>query len=122
MNPASYRSNRKALLQLLRRGYVQRKIKSIGRKQAILAGMETQVCVLQTVDDLMQKGYTVHPVADAICSRRKLDWEIGLRWKEKKGGDDLDHRDHRLSTVEGGWDGGVQEALKIAKMIQPFNS
>jgi hypothetical protein len=28
-------------------------------------------------------------------------------WPEmdgKKGGDDLDHRDHRLSTVEGGWD------------------
>jgi hypothetical protein len=24
-------------------------------------------------------------VADAICSRRKLDWEIGLRWMEKRG-------------------------------------
>ncbi len=35
----------------------------------------------------------------------------------KKGGDDLDHRDHRLSTVEGGWDGGVQKVAKIIKMI-----
>ena len=35
----------------------------------------------------------------------------------KKRGDDLDHRDHRLSTVEGGWDGGVQEVIKIIKMI-----
>jgi len=35
---------------------------------------------------------------------------------EKKGGDDLDHRDHRLSTVEGGWDGGVREVIKIIKM------
>jgi len=33
----------------------------------------------------MQKGYETHAVADAICSRRKLDWEIGLRWMEKKG-------------------------------------
>ncbi len=33
----------------------------------------------------MQKGYAVHVVADAICSRRRLDWEIGLRWMEKKG-------------------------------------
>jgi hypothetical protein len=24
-------------------------------------------------------------VADAICSRRKLDWKIGLRWMEKRG-------------------------------------
>ncbi len=35
----------------------------------------------------------------------------------KKRGDDLDHRDHRLSTVEGGWDGGVQGVIKIIKMI-----
>jgi hypothetical protein len=34
---------------------------------------------------LIQKGYGVHAVTDAICSRRKLDWEIGLRWMEKKG-------------------------------------
>ncbi len=56
-----------------------------GRRQVILTGIETYVCVLQTADDLMQKSYTVHAVADAICSRRKLDWEVGLRWMEKKG-------------------------------------
>ncbi len=56
-----------------------------GRKQVILTGIETHVCVLQTADDLMRAGHEVHAVADAICSRRKLDWEIGLRWMEKKG-------------------------------------
>jgi isochorismate hydrolase len=55
------------------------------RNQAILTGIETHVCVLQTANDLIQKGYEVYVVADAICSRRKLDWEIGLRWMEKKG-------------------------------------
>jgi nicotinamidase-related amidase len=57
----------------------------LGRKQVILTGIETHVCVLQTANDLIQKGYEVHIVADAICSRRKLDWEIGLRWMEKRG-------------------------------------
>jgi isochorismate hydrolase len=57
----------------------------LARKQAILTGIETHVCVLQTANDLIQKGYEVHVVADAICSRRKLDWEIGLRWMEKRG-------------------------------------
>ena len=57
----------------------------LGRKQIVLTGIETHVCVLQTADDLLQKGYEVHVVADAICSRRKLDWEIGLRWMEKRG-------------------------------------
>ncbi len=61
------------------------KLNQTGRKQVILVGIETQVCVLQTADDLTQAGHEVHAVADAICSRRKLDWEIGLRWMEKKG-------------------------------------
>jgi isochorismate hydrolase len=61
------------------------KINQTGRKQVILTGIETHVCVLQTADDLIQTGHEVHAVADAICSRRKLDWEIGLRWMEKKG-------------------------------------
>lgn len=55
------------------------------RKQVILTGIETHVCVLQTANDLIQKGYEVHVIADAICSRRKLDWKIGLRWMEKRG-------------------------------------
>jgi isochorismate hydrolase len=61
------------------------KLNQFGRKQVILTGIETHVCVLQTADDLIQKGYKVQVVADAICSRRKLDWEIGLRWMEKRG-------------------------------------
>ena len=57
----------------------------LGRKQVILIGIETHVCVLQTADDLTQKSYGVYVVADAICSRRKLDWKMGLRWMEKRG-------------------------------------
>jgi nicotinamidase-related amidase len=55
------------------------------RNRVILIGIETHVCVLQTATDLIQKGYEVYVVADAVCSRKKLDWEIGLRWLEKKG-------------------------------------
>jgi len=60
-------------------------LNQLARKQAILTGIETHVCVLQTANDLLQKDYETHIVADAICSRRKLDWEIGLRWMEKRG-------------------------------------
>ena len=56
-----------------------------GRKEAILCGIEAHVCVLQTAAGLLQQGYGVHVVADAVCSRRELDWETGLRWMEKKG-------------------------------------
>ncbi len=61
------------------------KLNLAGRRQVILSGMETHICVLQTCADLIEKGYEVHVVADAVCSRRKLDWEVGLRWMERQG-------------------------------------
>jgi isochorismate hydrolase len=61
------------------------KLSQTGREQVILVGIETHVCILQTADDLIRAGREVHAVADAICSQRKLDWEVGLRWMEKKG-------------------------------------
>jgi len=61
------------------------RLSSLGRKQIVVSGIETHVCVLQTAADLIQRGYGVHVVADAVCSRRRLDWEIGLRWMEKNG-------------------------------------
>ncbi|HVP76673.1 MAG TPA: isochorismatase family protein [Thermodesulfobacteriota bacterium] len=61
------------------------KLNQTQRKQVLLVGIETHVCILQTADDLLRAGLEVHAVADAICSQRKLDWEVGLRWMEKKG-------------------------------------
>jgi nicotinamidase-related amidase len=48
------------------------------RDQVVVAGMETHVCVLQTVLDLMAQGFRVYVPADAVGSRGKLDWQIAL--------------------------------------------
>lgn len=40
-----------------------------GRPQAVLVGMESHVCVLQSALDLRQAGREVFVVADACCSR-----------------------------------------------------
>jgi isochorismate hydrolase len=48
-----------------------------GRKSWIVCGMETHICVYQTVRGLLQRGYQVHVPVDACVSRRKLDWETG---------------------------------------------
>lgn len=46
-------------------------LKTSGRKQIIIAGMETHVCVYQTVRQLIHEGYDVFLAADAISSRRQ---------------------------------------------------
>ena len=53
-------------------------LEASGRRQVILTGMETHVCVLQTALELLAKGYAVHLVCDAVMSRRKDNWITAL--------------------------------------------
>ena len=53
-------------------------LKETGRSQVIVTGMEAHVCVYQTVLGLIEDGYHVHLVRDAICSRNKLDFLAGV--------------------------------------------
>jgi nicotinamidase-related amidase len=41
----------------------------IGKHTIIVTGSETHVCVFQTVRDLLESGFNVHLVRDAVCSR-----------------------------------------------------
>jgi nicotinamidase-related amidase len=55
------------------------------RDQAIVCGIETHVCVSQTVHDLLARGIEVHVPADAVGSRHELDYERGLERMERAG-------------------------------------
>ncbi|HUB73090.1 MAG TPA: isochorismatase family protein [Solirubrobacteraceae bacterium] len=56
-----------------------------GVGQAIVCGIETHVCVSQTVHDLLAEGLEVHVPADAVGSRHRLDHERGLERLERAG-------------------------------------
>jgi nicotinamidase-related amidase len=56
-----------------------------GRTQAVVCGIETHVCVSQTVHDLLDVGIDVHVPADAVGSRHQLDYERGLERMERAG-------------------------------------
>lgn len=43
--------------------------KSLNRKQAVIAGMEAHICVVQTAASMMEAGYEVFVVSDATASR-----------------------------------------------------
>lgn len=53
-------------------------IEDAGRKRVLVVGMETHICVYQTVLDLCAQGYLVHVLADTCLSRRKEAWRSGL--------------------------------------------
>ncbi len=46
--------------------------------QVVVVGMETHVCVFQTVRELAERGISVHVPADGVASRRDDHRQIGL--------------------------------------------
>ncbi|NLA41870.1 MAG: hydrolase [Smithella sp.] len=60
-------------------------LESLARRQVVLAGIESHVCVYQTALDLMQNGYTVHLVADAVSSRAPENRKIGIKAVKNAG-------------------------------------
>ena len=54
-------------------------IQGFNRKQILICGMESDVCVHQTVYDLVSLGYEVHLVQDAISSRKEYEYKTGLQ-------------------------------------------
>ncbi len=48
-------------------------------QQILLVGMESHVCVFQTLLDLLGHGYPVHLVRNAVCSQNKTDYLTALQ-------------------------------------------
>ncbi|MEO5335636.1 MAG: hydrolase [Magnetospirillum sp. WYHS-4] len=57
----------------------------LGRSQAVVVGMETHVCVLQTVLDLLGRGTEVFVVADAVSSRTEESRQMALERMRQAG-------------------------------------
>jgi nicotinamidase-related amidase len=56
-----------------------------GRDQALVCGIETHVCVNQTVLELLEAGTEVEVVEDAVASRSEENKRIGLQKMERAG-------------------------------------
>lgn len=55
------------------------------RNNLLICGIETHICVYQTAVGLVERGYTVDVVADAVSSRTRRNYEIGLAKMQAKG-------------------------------------
>lgn len=80
-----YRPIEKITFSCCREDAFVNSLKGTGRRKVILCGMETHVCVLQTCIDLLSKGYNVHVVKDAVCSRTKDNFMVGIDFVRSAG-------------------------------------
>lgn len=48
------------------------------KRSVVVSGIETHICVQQTVCDLLAASYRVHVLADCVGSRSELDRDIAL--------------------------------------------
>jgi len=55
------------------------------REYVIIAGIESHVCVLQTVIDLLRNGYHPVVVEDCVSSRKENDKRIAIERMRKEG-------------------------------------
>ena len=60
-------------------------LRGCGRKQLLLAGIETHICVYQTARDLLTQDYHVEIVADGVSSRTPENRRVGLERMARAG-------------------------------------
>jgi nicotinamidase-related amidase len=64
---------------------IRHAVEDTRRKQVLLAGIESHVCVYQTASDLLSAGYDVHLAVDAVSSRSEGNRQIGLAKAQGEG-------------------------------------
>lgn len=87
---ANYKSNNPLFIEKLSfscwdNQSFQRAFQSMNKKQAVLIGIETHVCVLQTALQLLEQDVEVFLVIEATGSRQSIDKQYALQRMEKLG-------------------------------------
>ena len=64
---------------------IMNNIKKSGKKQIIIAGIESHICVLQTAIALLNAGHKVFVVKDACASRDSDEFKAGIAYMKDAG-------------------------------------
>ncbi|GIW22234.1 MAG: hydrolase [Candidatus Sericytochromatia bacterium] len=61
------------------------KLKDLNKKNIVICGIETHVCVLQTCIDLLENGFNPIIVEDCVSSRKENDKKIAINRMNNEG-------------------------------------
>jgi nicotinamidase-related amidase len=90
-------------------------VKATGRTQVIVTGMETHVCVLQTVIELRDAGFEVHLVKDAVMSRNKQNWQTAIEAMTLTGAVPTSTESAMFQLLKVA---GTEEFKKLSKLVR----
>jgi nicotinamidase-related amidase len=90
-------------------------LSSLSRKTVILAGMEAHICVFFTALHLLNAGWRVCVVSDAVCSRSVQNKETALLQLRKEGAFVVPAETVLFSLVERG---GTDQFRKISSIVK----
>lgn len=64
---------------------LRQRLASLQRDQLLVAGIESHICVTQSVLGALAQGYLVHVASDAVGSRTEANRQVGLARMERAG-------------------------------------
>ncbi|MCM1340104.1 MAG: hydrolase [Muribaculaceae bacterium] len=87
LNKNAFITEKTAFSAMLEPAFAQKikELKELGRKQIVIGGIETHICVLQTAADLINEGFEVYIIKDACASRNKSEYKTGLELLKQYG-------------------------------------
>ena len=88
-----------------------------GRDQALVCGIETHVCVNQTVLDLLDQGVEVHVALDAVGSRFEESKAVGIE-KARRAGAVITNVETALFELVGR--AGTDEFKEIQRVVLDY--
>lgn len=90
-------------------------IEDLGRRTALVMGVEAHVCVLHTAISLLDRGFHVHYLADAVASRDPQDEAVGKTLLETAGVGPLSSETIVFSALQSSRHPRFREVLGILK-------
>ena len=76
--PADFEYIEKTAFSSCGAAVLEQRFQEAGVEQVVVCGLETHVCVNQTVHDLLDRGFDVHLLTDCVASRFEHDKQAGL--------------------------------------------
>jgi len=100
---------------------VQKAFQDLGseKKEVIIVGIESHICVTQTTLDLLREGHKVYVLADGVSSCNKEEVPVALARLRAEGAI-VTTSESLLYEIMG--DAGISEFRSIAGLVKEYNA